>query len=162
MKAAVIYYSLEGNTRCVAEKIATRLGAELIQLIPVKEYPTGKVSKYFWGGKSATFGEAPRLESCHFESSQYDLIILGTPIWAGTFAPPLRTFLRDYKLTGKKIALFACSSGGSTEKCFVQLEKETDSCTVVSTLRLINPLKVVPEEVDSIVLDFCTKLEGLS
>jgi flavodoxin len=159
MKTAVIYYSLEGNTKYTAEKIAAKLGAALIRLIPVKEYPTGKVSKYFWGGKSATFGEAPRLEPYRFDISQYDLVILGTPIWAGTFAPPLRTFIRENKLTGKKIALFACCSGGAAEKCFEQLKKEAGDCTIVSTLRLIDPLKGMKVEDDKNILDFCAMLK---
>jgi flavodoxin len=159
MKTAVIYYSLEGNTKCAAEKIAAKLGADLIRLIPSKEYPTGKVSKYFWGGKSATFGEAPRLEPYSFDKNQYELIILGTPIWAGTFAPPLRTFIRENKLTGKKVALFACCSGGATEKCFEQMKKAAGDCTVVSTLRLIDPLKGVTADVDRNIVDFCSKLE---
>lgn len=159
MKSAVIYFSLEGNTKYAAEKIATQIGADLIPLIPVKEYPTGKVSKYIWGGKSATFGESPRLESYRFDQNQYDLIILGTPIWAGTFAPPLRTFLRGNKLTNKKVGLFACCAGGGTEKCFEQLKKEVGDCTVVSTLRLVDPLKGIQEEVDSNVANFCATLK---
>lgn len=159
MKTAVIYYSLEGNTKYAAEKIAGKLGADLIQIIPAKEYPTGKVSKYFWGGKSATFGESPKLEPYHFDQTQYDLVILGTPIWAGTFAPPLRTFIRENQLIGKKVALFACCSGGATEKCFEQLKKETGNSSVLSTLRLIDPLKGIQAEVDRHILDFCTTLE---
>lgn len=159
MKTAVIYYSLDGNTKYAAEKIATRLGGDLIQIIPAKEYPTGKVSKYFWGGKSATFGESPKLESYDFNRNQYDLVILGTPIWAGTFAPPLRTFIRENKLTDKKVALFACCSGGATEKCFEQLKKETGSSTVLKTLRLIDPLKGNQAEVDRQIVEFCTTLE---
>ena len=159
MKTAVIYYSLEGNTRHVAEKIAARLGADLIPLVPVKEYPTGKFGKYFWGGKSATFGEAPRLEPYRFDQSQYDLVILGTPIWAGTFAPPLRSFIRANRLTRRKVALFACCSGGSTDKCFEQLKKESGDCTVVSTLRLVDPLKGMPAEMDKEIADFCAILE---
>lgn len=158
MKTAVVYYSLEGNTRHVAEKIAARLGADLIQIIPSKEYPTGKVSKYFWGGKSATFGEAPKLEPYRFDQNDYDLIILGTPIWAGTFTPPLRTFIRQNRLRGKKVALFACCSGGSTEKCFEQLKKETEG-TVISTLRLVEPLKGIQTEVNRHIVDFCETME---
>jgi flavodoxin len=158
MKTAVIYYSLEGNTKYAAEEIAARIGADLIRLVPVKEYPTGKVSKFFWGGKSATFGEAPKLVPYRFDQDQYDLVILGTPIWAGTFAPPLRTFIRENKLTGKKVALFACCSGGAAEKCFEQLKKEIGGCTVVSTLRLIDPLKCFKADIDRTIVDFCAML----
>lgn len=159
MQVAVIFYSLEGNTRFAAEKIAARLGAGLIELIPSKEYPTGKVSKYFWGGKSATFGEAPRLEPYRFDPDPYDLVILGTPIWAGTFAPPLRTFIRDNPMLNKQIALFATCSGGPTDKCFDQLKKAAQGSNVVATLRLVDPLKADPANLDQAIADFCMQIE---
>ncbi len=159
MKVAVVYFSLEGNTKYVAEKIAKVLDADMIQLIPVKEYPTGKVSKFFWGGKSATFKEIPKLEEYRFDSINYDLVLLGTPIWAGTFTPPLRTFLRENKLIGKKVALFACCSGGSAEKCFLQLEKEISDCPVLLTLRLIDPVKNANQEDTERIYNFCAKLK---
>jgi len=159
MKTAVVYFSLEGNTQYAAEKIAARLNADLVRLIPIKAYPTGKFGKYFWGGKSATLGEAPKLKPYRFDPHQYELVILGTPIWASTFAPPLRTFIRNNKLTGKKIALFASCSGGDTEKCFEELKKEIGDCTVVSTLSLVDPLKSIEAEIDRTIADFCAVLE---
>ena len=39
MKTAVVYYSMHGNVRYVSEKVAKELGADLIELIPVKAYP---------------------------------------------------------------------------------------------------------------------------
>ncbi len=158
MKTAVVYFSLEGNTKYAAELIGKALGADLIELIPSKAFPTGKVSKYFWGGKSATFGEAPKLEAYRFDPDKYDLVILGTPVWAGTFTPPLRTFIRANKLTGKKVALFASCSGGSADKCFEALEKLLPGCTVVSTLRLVDPLKADKQELDKSIAGFCEKL----
>ena len=159
MMTAVIYYSLEGNTKYAAERIAARLGADLTPLVPVKKYPTGKVSKYFWCGKSAMFRESPRLEPYRFDQNKYDLLILGTPIWAETFTPPLRTFIQENKLRRKKVALFASCSGGPAEKCFAQLKKETGDCTVVSTLRLVEPLKGIQAEVDRNISNFCSALE---
>lgn len=160
MKSAVIYFSLDGNTKYAAGKIADRLGADLIRLIPDKEYPTGKISKYFWGGKSATFGETPKLEPYRFDQNQYDLVILGTPIWAGTFTPPLRTFIKENNLADKQIALFACCSGGKTDKCFEQMKKEAGDCTVVSTLQLIEPLKAIEADVDRSISEFCTTIKS--
>ena len=45
MKILIVYYSLEGNTKYVAEKIAEQTGADLLCLEPEKAYPTGKVTK---------------------------------------------------------------------------------------------------------------------
>ena len=159
MKTAIVYYSLEGNTKYAAEKIGKELGADLIQLMPAKAYPTGKFSKYFWAGKSATFRERPRLKPYSFDPDKYDLIILGTPIWAGMFAPPLRTFARANKLAGKKVALFASCSGGSADKCFEGLKKKLPGCTVLSTIKLVDPLKGNQAEIDKSIADFCAKLK---
>ena len=39
MRAAVVYYSLEGNTRAAAERLAKRLGAKLVEVKTTKAYP---------------------------------------------------------------------------------------------------------------------------
>ena len=161
MKTAVVFFSLEGNTKFVAEKMAQHLGADFIQLMPVQEYPTGNVSKYFWGGKSAVFKEHPKLEPYRFHAEQYDLVIIGSPIWASTYAPPLRTFLRENDLQNKKIAIFACCSGGTADKYFAQVKEETKVSEVMATAKFIDPLKNVGEELDRAINEFCEKLEAV-
>lgn len=155
MKIALVYYSLDGNTAFAAEKIGLRLEADIIRLKPVKEYPTEKIAKYFWAGKSASFQESPKLMPYAFDINMYDVIILGTPIWAGTFAPPLRTFIRAQVWEGSKVALFACCSGGGTEKCFQQLHHETRGSIKLPALRLIDPLRNPGEELDTAIAGFC-------
>ena len=158
MKIALVYYSLDGNTAFAAEKIGLRLEADIIRLKPVKEYPTEKIAKYFWAGKSASFQESPKLMPYAFDINMYDVIILGTPIWAGTFAPPLRTFIRAQVWEGRKVALFACCSGGGTEKCFQQLRKETRGSIKLPALRLIDPLRNNSTDLDTAIAGYC---EGL-
>lgn len=160
MKTAVVYYSLEGNTHFAAEIIGRQLGADLVRLSPEKAYPTRGFGKYFWAGKSASFRESPRLSPYRFDVAQYDLIILGTPVWAGIFAPPLRTFLRANPLAGKRIALFACCSGGDTAKCFEALMREAGGGAPASTLRMVDPLKGVEADVERSIGDFCAKLQS--
>ena len=113
-KTAIVYYSQSGNTEYVAKACARLLGADLIPIAPVKEYPSTGFKKFLWGGKSAVMGEAPRLENYAFDAEAYEGIILGCPVWAGTFAPPLRTFIEENRegLRDKRIAAFACCSGG--------------------------------------------------
>ena len=67
MKSIIVYYSLEGNTEYTAKEIAAKLGADLLRLEPVKAYPTGKVSKFVWGGKSAMMAETPQLKPYQFD-----------------------------------------------------------------------------------------------
>ena len=114
MKTAVVYYSMSGNTRYTAESVAEALGADLIPLVPKKAYPDAGFKKFFWGGKSALMGDKPALEPYDFDGRKYDLILLGSPVWAGTFAPPLRSFVEENRaaLQDKRIAVFFCCSGG--------------------------------------------------
>ena len=159
MKTLIVYYSLEGNTKSTAEKIAAALDADILQLSPVKAYPTGGFSKFFWGGKSASMGEKPKLEPYAFNLSDYDCIILGTPVWAGTFTPPLRTFLDENNLSDRKLALFACSSGGNATKCFAKLKKALHQESVLAELSLVDPFAKPSDENNRKIEDFCSKIK---
>ena len=111
MKALVVYYSLEGNTKAIAAQVAAAVGADTLELVPSKAYPTGKATKFLWGGKSAVMGESPVLEPYSVKVGDYDTVILGTPVWASRCAPPLRSFLTQQSLVGKRVFAFACAAG---------------------------------------------------
>lgn len=163
MKMLVVYYSLEGNTKFVAEKIAEQTGAEMLCLEPKKAYPDGKVTKYFWGGRSAIMGEAPKLKPYNVELSAYEMIVLGTPVWASTFTPPLRSFLENHKeeLKEKKVAFFACSAGGNAEKCFENLRREMGISEGVISLSLTDPKWKQAEENLLLIEEFCKKIKEI-
>jgi flavodoxin len=145
MKTAVIYYSLEGNMEYIANKIASNDGADLYRIIPEKAFPTGKVSKYFWCGKSATFGERPKLVNMEIDFSKYDTVIIGSPIWAGSITPPVHSFLHDNKISGKKIILVAAHSGGGGEKCFAKMSEFLKDNTIIGKFEFLNPLLLKDE-----------------
>ena len=115
MKTAVVFYSLDGNCALVAEEIKKSLNAELIQLYIKDEKKRGKVGTLFWGVGMVFSRKKPPLKPYTFDPSAYDLIIIGTPVWAGTPAPPIQTFIAGAGITGKKIALFVCHMGGKKD-----------------------------------------------
>ena len=112
MKTAVVYYSLEGNTDFVAQAISESVGAELIRLYPKKDIPREGFMRYLSGGKQVFKKEKPELEPLSENPEDYDVLFVGTPVWAGSFAPALASFFADVNLSGKKIALFTCHRGG--------------------------------------------------
>ena len=116
MITLIVYYSLEGNTGYAAKKIASGIGADTLEIRPVKGYPTGGFRKFLWGGKSAVMAETPKLEPYDVDLSGYDRIIFGFPVWAGNITPPIRTFIKENDLTGKEIAAFACQADKKEEK----------------------------------------------
>ncbi|MFT3950561.1 MAG: flavodoxin [Oscillospiraceae bacterium] len=159
MKAIVIYYSLEGNTELVAQEIAKNTGAELFRLVPEKQYPDKGIAKFFWGGKSVMFGDKPALKNPVPDLSEFDTVFVGTPVWAGSFAPPLNTFLSGTDLSGKNVAFFVCCGGGSTEKCFQKLGKAAEGANILNRLDFVDPRKADPAEVACKVKNYCSALE---
>ena len=117
-KVLVLYYSFEGNTKKVAEVLASTLGAQIEEIKPVEELKSKGFSKFIWGGSQVVMGKKPEIVEIKSDLSEYDLIFVGSPIWAGTYAPPIKTLLED-KLENKKIAYFYTHDGGykkATEK----------------------------------------------
>jgi len=112
MKTAVVYYSLDGNCALVAEEIKSKLNADLLRLYTKNEKKRGFAGNLFWGCTMVFFRKKPSLKPYIFNSSDYDLIILGAPVWAGTVAPPVNTFISETGISGKKTALFVCHAGG--------------------------------------------------
>ncbi len=159
MKAAIIYYSLEGNTELIANMISKRTGAELIKLMPKKEIAKDGFKKFFWGGKSVVFKEKPELLNHNIQLKNYDTLIIGTPIWAGSFAPPLLSFLSSYEIKGKKLHLYACNSGGETQKCFRKLEDKLMDNTIISTAGFQDPTKLEMKKLEKLVDAFCEKIK---
>ena len=149
---------MEGNTKYVAEKIAEKTVADLLQLEPEKAYPTGAATKFIFGGRSAIMGDKPELKKYQLNLDSYDQVIFGTPVWASTFVPPLRTFIRQENLQGKKIALFACSAGGNAGKCFAKLKQELHIENEIPELSLQDPKKQKTQENESEIAVFCSKL----
>jgi flavodoxin len=112
MKTAIVFYSLDGNCALVAQEIKTQMNADLIRLYTIDEKKRGTFGKMMWGGGMVFRHIKPPLKPYSFDASAYDLIILGAPVWAGSPAPPVMTFLSEAGIKNKKIALFVCHGGG--------------------------------------------------
>ena len=142
MKTAIVYYSMSGNVKSVAEKLSDMLNADLTEIKPVKAFPDKGFGKFFWGGKSAVMGETPELEPYSFNADEYDTVIIGSPIWASSFTPPVRTFLCDNRdvLRKKKLAAFFCQSGNGADKAEKKMCALLGVDSLSASLVLIDPL----------------------
>ena len=161
MKTAIVYYSMHGNVRYVSEKVAKELGADLIELIPVKAYPDKGAMQFIWGGSAVTFKKKPELEPYTFNVSDYDLVIIGTPVWASNFTPPLRTFFENNDLTGKKIAVIATSAGGDSAKCVEAVKAAAGADSLAAVLSLVDPKEKPSDENEKQIAAFIDTCKGL-
>ncbi|MBR0461290.1 MAG: hypothetical protein IJJ00_01075 [Erysipelotrichaceae bacterium] len=157
MRSIIVYYSLEGNTEHVADIIKKKKGFDVLRLSVVKEYPKSGFKKFLWGGKSAVMAETPKLNPYVFDKDAYDQIIIGFPVWAGTFAPPISSFIKENDISDKHVSAFACQSGAGAEKAFAKLEELIDR-KLEHRLILIDPKDSPDEEKDKALDAFIEKL----
>lgn len=115
LRSLVVYYSFEGSTKLIAESIAKEIDSDILTL-EVQKPISNDITKYIIGSKQVVLREKPKLIPYEFKSENYDILFIGTPVWAWDYAPALRTFFEENSIKNKKIALFDCmsSSDGKT------------------------------------------------
>ncbi|WBW99674.1 flavodoxin family protein [Oceanirhabdus sp. W0125-5] len=150
-KSIVVYYSFEGSTKRLAEKLSKELKCECLELKAIKEIKTRGFFKYVWGGRQAVMKKAPDLNPYELKLENYENIIIGTPVWAGTIAPPIRTFLKDENIKNKKIAFFCSHEGGKGKvfEKFRELIKESNS--IITFKDIVKPLSDVDSTNNEII-----------
>ena len=116
-KTIILYFSKTGTTEKVAEVIASKLGADVYQIVEAVPYtnadlnwnnPTSRanIEQGDESARPAYKGELPDLTS-------YDQVIIGHPSWWGWPPRIIQTVMENLNLAGKRVASFA-TSGGST------------------------------------------------
>jgi flavodoxin len=154
MKSLVVYFSLDGHTRLIADIIASETGADTHELKPVNEKARRGFAKFFWGGKSVIFNEKPKLQALLPDISAYDVVFIGTPIWASSFAPPVNTFLSNIPNSPRSVMLFACCSGGSATKCFDKMKVRLTSSKILGEITFIDPTSKQRETLNAQIKDW--------
>jgi flavodoxin len=129
MKKLVIYYSqANGNTKRIAEMIASKTGADLTSIDTVIPY-TGTYDEIVnQGQEEVNRGIQPEIKDIDVNPAEYDEIIIGTPTWWYTMAPAVLTFLSNSDFFGKKVAIFQTHGGwpGHTLKDMKALLKDSE------------------------------------
>ncbi|MFO7710637.1 MAG: flavodoxin [Candidatus Woesearchaeota archaeon] len=118
MKTLIIYFSRTETTRKVAEALAKRLKADIERITEPKDRE-GALG-YLRSGKEASLKQLPRINPIKSNPGQYDLVIIGTPVWAFTMASPIRSFLTPNTL--KKVAFFCTMNGSGAKRTFKDMQ----------------------------------------
>ena len=135
----VVYFSVTGNTRAVAETLADMRGAQLWEIVPEAPY-TAEDIDYGSDGCRANAEQnddaaRPAIAGGVEALDGYDVIYVGFPIWWGNMPRILYTFFDACDLSGKTIAPF-CTSGGSGISAAVEdIARLEPDATVTEGLR---------------------------
>ena len=139
-KILIVYYSLTGNTQFIAEALRDSIEADILELKPIKELNADKGSRFMWGGYQSTMKKKPKLKDFDINPLEYDLVILGTPVWAWNISPPMRSFLSKFDFTDKNVALWMCHAGDGI-KAMIRFKEVLKSANVIESISFQQPLK---------------------
>lgn len=105
-KILVAYFSWSGNTKNAALYIAQKLGADTFEIVRQKPYPTEYQACTEDAKAEKEAGERPAIRGKVENMDQYDVVMVGVPVWWYTAPMPVFTFLEQYNLKGKTVIPF--------------------------------------------------------
>lgn len=117
-KSLIIYYSLSGNTRTVAEILHKLVGGDSMEIKTVRPYPNDFHAVVEQAREERRTNFLPPIQPCDFNPQNYDTIYLGFPIWGNTIPQPMATFLSQNNLAGKTIIPFCTHDGYGVGRAF--------------------------------------------
>jgi len=116
LKALIVYYSRTGTTALLARLISDEVDGDLMEIGDKKnrEGLTG-VARSIWG---AFIERKPKITEIERDISEYDIVFIGTPLWAGNIAGPIRTFIIKYREELGRVAFFNTFGASKSQQIF--------------------------------------------
>ena len=121
MKKLVVFYSLTGKTEIVAKTIAKELKADHCRVEEIKK--RNRFLAYITGGYAAIRDRCSEIKPVELNVHDYDLILLGSPIWASRPVPAINAFINNTDFKNKEVIAFFTMGG-------TEYKKATDNITV--------------------------------
>jgi DNA-binding transcriptional ArsR family regulator/flavodoxin len=103
IRACVIFYSYSGITRRVAEGIRNASGCDLIDVKTKKPYTP--LTVFTTGILRSRKMACDMIEPAEIDVSGYDLLIIGTPVWAGRATPAINAAVQALRSCEGKMAV---------------------------------------------------------
>lgn len=135
-KVLIVYFSRSGNTRYAAETFAKACGgAKVVELKAAKPYAADYDACCEEAKPECRAGtQRPIQKIDGLDVAAYDVVLVGTPNWWGTMAPPVRTWVSENAATLKKakaVCLFQTHGGGGMQNCGRDFAELVDGANVL-------------------------------
>lgn len=115
-KILVVYYSRTGTTKTVGTAIAEQLAADAEEIEDKKK--RGGILGFFGGGKDSFRKHLTTIGNAVHSPSDYDVVVIGTPVWAASIAPAVRTYISQCEGRLPKVAFFLTTGGSGIDRTF--------------------------------------------
>ncbi len=107
----IVYLSRTKNTEAVAEMIQKNVGGKRVAIELEKPYPENYQATVVQVAKEAELGYLPPLKTKIDSIENYDVVFVGFPTWGMQLPPPMKSFLKQYSLSGKTVIPFNTNAG---------------------------------------------------
>ena len=121
MKTIILYYSRTKKTSKVANTLAKEILADIVEIEDLKNR-SGPLN-YINASVDAMRENKTNIRPQTADLSEYGLVYVGTPVWAGKPAPAIITLIDKCDFQGKDVILFA-TLGGSGGRNTIERMKE--------------------------------------
>ena len=140
----VLFASRTNNTERVAQLIQTTLDCDMLEVEPETAYDNDYNSMLERSQEELAAirqGNYPPVKTSMESFDDYDIVFVGYPIWYGSMATPMQTFLHSHasKLAGKRIALFVTSGSSGIETSVADIRAAAPEVNVTAGLRVDDP-----------------------
>jgi flavodoxin len=115
----IVYYSRSGTTARVGHALAQRLGTDEVVIQDMRAQGHVSVGRALL---DRLFNTLPPIAPIAVPLESYDLVVLGTPVWGGRAAAPVRRFLNDYAPRLPAVAFFCTMGGSGAESTFADMQ----------------------------------------
>jgi flavodoxin len=110
-KVLIVYLSRTHNTKAVAKMIHNHMGGKLVALELKNSYPDNYKATVDQVAQENAAGFLPPLETVIDSMEKYYVVFVGFPTWGMQLPPPMKSFLKQYDLSGKTIVPFNTNAG---------------------------------------------------
>lgn len=140
MKTLVACYSRTGYTKRVGQAIAEAINADFEEIIDLTDR-TGSIG-WVNAGRDATFNRKTRIKALEQNPADYDLVIIGTPVWAWTMTPAVRTYIEQIREQFNQVAFFCTMGINGGERTIANMAelsgKESRATLILLTQEVVN------------------------
>lgn len=115
----VVFYSRTGTTRRIAQALSEALKCDLEEI--TESRPRTGFLGYIWSLVEARRKRPSIIAPKHHDVSSYDLVVIGTPVWAWSLSSPVRAYLTATASQLPEVAFFCTLGGRGSERTFAQM-----------------------------------------
>ena len=130
-KVLIAYFSRTGNVKGIAEIIREQTGGDIFKIKPTKPYSSWYMLAVLRAGKEMTMKQEVPIANHVDNIDQYDTIFVGTPVWCWHCSGPVKTFLKEHNLAGKRIIPFCSHGGGGVSSAFDEIAAGCPNSTIL-------------------------------